>query len=128
VLVLYIAAFLLGLVALSVTEASILQGYIMGGIVLAAGAYGLWRMECPPSGLPRRQRSLPPNNLYVWGKIWVAAPRAATQIFLEHRELFQLRRSLVLIGLDLPIEELLEFWKSSSIACFRLGWWRAAAG
>ncbi len=59
VLVLYIAAFLLGLVALSVTEASILQGYIMGGIVLAAGAYGLWRMECPPFWPPPQAKKPP---------------------------------------------------------------------
>jgi len=48
VLVLYIAAFILGLVALFITEASVLQGYIMGGVVTVAGIYALWRMEHPP--------------------------------------------------------------------------------
>lgn len=48
VLVLYIVAFFLGLVALFVTRASAFEGYLMGGAVFSAGCYALWRMERPP--------------------------------------------------------------------------------
>ncbi len=48
VLTLYIVSFILGLLAVFVTEASITEGYIVGGIVALAGLYGLWRMERHP--------------------------------------------------------------------------------
>lgn len=48
VLVIYVAGFLLGLVALFVTQATILQGYGVGGAVVIIGGYALWRMERPP--------------------------------------------------------------------------------
>ncbi|MGC9357979.1 MAG: glycosyltransferase family 4 protein, partial [Anaerolineae bacterium] len=48
VFILYIVGFILGLVALFVTQASILEGYLMGGVVTLAGLYLLWRMERPP--------------------------------------------------------------------------------
>jgi UDP-GlcNAc:undecaprenyl-phosphate GlcNAc-1-phosphate transferase len=56
VLVSYIAAFFLGLVALFVTEASIFQGYVMGTMVLIAGFYALWRLEQPPFWPPSDRR------------------------------------------------------------------------
>ena len=52
VLVLYIAGFLLGLVAIFITRASILEGYLVGG-VLACGLYALWRAEKPPFWPPK---------------------------------------------------------------------------
>ncbi len=48
VLVLYCAGFLLGLLAIFVTQAEILDGYIVGGIAALGGLYALWRMERPP--------------------------------------------------------------------------------
>jgi UDP-GlcNAc:undecaprenyl-phosphate GlcNAc-1-phosphate transferase len=48
VLTLYIASFVLGLLAIFVTEASVVEGYATGGLVALAGLYGLWRLERPP--------------------------------------------------------------------------------
>jgi UDP-GlcNAc:undecaprenyl-phosphate GlcNAc-1-phosphate transferase len=48
VLTLYIVAFVLGLLAVFVTQASVFEGYLVGGLVLVAGLFGLWRMERPP--------------------------------------------------------------------------------
>lgn len=48
VLTLYVVSFILGLLAIFVTEATVLEGYIVGGLVALAGVYGLWRMERPP--------------------------------------------------------------------------------
>jgi UDP-GlcNAc:undecaprenyl-phosphate GlcNAc-1-phosphate transferase len=48
VLTLYVVSFVLGLLAIFVTQASVLEGYTVGGIVALAGLYGLWRMERPP--------------------------------------------------------------------------------
>jgi UDP-GlcNAc:undecaprenyl-phosphate GlcNAc-1-phosphate transferase len=48
VLTLYVVAFVLGLLATFVTQASILEGYAVGGLVALAGLYGLWRLERPP--------------------------------------------------------------------------------
>jgi UDP-GlcNAc:undecaprenyl-phosphate GlcNAc-1-phosphate transferase len=53
VLVLYVAAFLMGLVALFVTRATIFEGYVVGGGVLLGGLYALWRMDRPPFWPPR---------------------------------------------------------------------------
>jgi UDP-GlcNAc:undecaprenyl-phosphate GlcNAc-1-phosphate transferase len=48
VLTLYVVSFALGLLAVGVTQASILEGYLVGGAVALAGLYGLWRIERPP--------------------------------------------------------------------------------
>ena len=48
VLSLYVIAFILGLLAIFVTQANVLEGYMVGGAVVLAGLYGLWRMERPP--------------------------------------------------------------------------------
>jgi UDP-GlcNAc:undecaprenyl-phosphate GlcNAc-1-phosphate transferase len=48
VLTLYVASFVLGLLAVFVTQASVLEGYIVGGLVALVGLYGLWRVERPP--------------------------------------------------------------------------------
>jgi UDP-GlcNAc:undecaprenyl-phosphate GlcNAc-1-phosphate transferase len=48
VLTLYIASFVLGLLAIFVTEASVAEGYATGGLVALAGLYGLWHLERPP--------------------------------------------------------------------------------
>jgi len=45
VLTLYLVAGVLGLVAIFVTQASILEGYIAGGIVVLSALYALWRFE-----------------------------------------------------------------------------------
>jgi UDP-GlcNAc:undecaprenyl-phosphate GlcNAc-1-phosphate transferase len=45
VLTLYLAAGALGMVAIFVTQASILEGYIAGGIVVLAALYALWHFE-----------------------------------------------------------------------------------
>jgi UDP-GlcNAc:undecaprenyl-phosphate GlcNAc-1-phosphate transferase len=63
VLTLYVVSFLLGLLAIFVTEASVLEGYIVGGLVVLAGTYWLWRMERPPffnsNPKPKPQNSVP---------------------------------------------------------------------
>ena len=48
VLTLYVVSFVLGLLAIFVTQASVLEGYVVGGLVVLAGIYGLWRVERPP--------------------------------------------------------------------------------
>jgi UDP-GlcNAc:undecaprenyl-phosphate/decaprenyl-phosphate GlcNAc-1-phosphate transferase len=48
VLLLYIGSFLLGLAALFVTQAGVLDGYLVGGVVVFLGLIGLWRLERPP--------------------------------------------------------------------------------
>jgi len=48
VLTIYVVSFVLGLLAIFVTEASIAEGYTAGGLVALTGLYGLWRMERPP--------------------------------------------------------------------------------
>ncbi len=48
VLVLYLVGFFLGLVALFVMRASVLEGYLMGVMAIVPACYGLWRMEHPP--------------------------------------------------------------------------------
>lgn len=48
VLALYVACFVLGMLAVFVTRATVLEGYIVGGLVVLAGLYGLWRLERPP--------------------------------------------------------------------------------
>ncbi|MBN1248750.1 MAG: undecaprenyl/decaprenyl-phosphate alpha-N-acetylglucosaminyl 1-phosphate transferase [Anaerolineae bacterium] len=48
VFLIYIAAFVVGLLAIFVTQASVLEGYIVGGFVVVAGVLALWRLEQPP--------------------------------------------------------------------------------
>jgi UDP-GlcNAc:undecaprenyl-phosphate GlcNAc-1-phosphate transferase len=48
VLTLYVVCFVLGLLATFVTQASVVEGYVAGGLVVLAGIYGLWRLERPP--------------------------------------------------------------------------------
>jgi UDP-GlcNAc:undecaprenyl-phosphate GlcNAc-1-phosphate transferase len=48
VMILYIAAFALGLAAIFVTQASVLEGYLVLGTLAVAGAIALWRFERPP--------------------------------------------------------------------------------
>jgi UDP-GlcNAc:undecaprenyl-phosphate GlcNAc-1-phosphate transferase len=45
VLTLYLVAGALGMIAIFVTQASVLEGYIAGGIVVMAALYALWRLE-----------------------------------------------------------------------------------
>jgi UDP-GlcNAc:undecaprenyl-phosphate GlcNAc-1-phosphate transferase len=48
VLTLYIVCFMLGLLAVFVTQASIVEGYTVGGLLVLAALYALWRLERPP--------------------------------------------------------------------------------
>jgi UDP-GlcNAc:undecaprenyl-phosphate GlcNAc-1-phosphate transferase len=48
VLVLYVVAFILGLVAIFVTQATVFEGYLVGGLVALIGLVALWRFERPP--------------------------------------------------------------------------------
>jgi UDP-GlcNAc:undecaprenyl-phosphate/decaprenyl-phosphate GlcNAc-1-phosphate transferase len=48
VFLLYISAFCLGLVAIFVTQAGVLDGYLVGGTVAVIGLIALWRFERPP--------------------------------------------------------------------------------
>ena len=48
VLTLYVVSFVLGMLATFVTQASVLEGYVVGGLVALVGLYCLWRVERPP--------------------------------------------------------------------------------
>ena len=48
VLVLYVAGLILGLAAVFLMRATLVEGYIMGGVVTVGGLWALWRMERPP--------------------------------------------------------------------------------
>jgi UDP-GlcNAc:undecaprenyl-phosphate GlcNAc-1-phosphate transferase len=45
VLICYLICAGLGVVALFVTQASIIEGYVVGGVMAAVGLWGLWRLE-----------------------------------------------------------------------------------
>lgn len=45
VLICYLLAFMAGVIATFVTQASVPEGYGVGGIVLLAGLYGIWKLE-----------------------------------------------------------------------------------
>jgi UDP-GlcNAc:undecaprenyl-phosphate GlcNAc-1-phosphate transferase len=61
VLTLYVVAFMLGLLATFVTQASVFEGYLVGSLTAIAGVYGLWQMERPPFNMglkaPKRGNS-----------------------------------------------------------------------
>ncbi|NBD36713.1 MAG: undecaprenyl/decaprenyl-phosphate alpha-N-acetylglucosaminyl 1-phosphate transferase [Chloroflexi bacterium] len=48
VLILYIVSFILGMVALFITQASVFESYLIGLAVLIAAIYALWHIEHPP--------------------------------------------------------------------------------
>jgi len=48
VLTLYVVSFVLGLLAVFVTQASVVEGYTVGGLTALIGLYGLWRLRRPP--------------------------------------------------------------------------------
>ncbi|MDF1512354.1 MAG: MraY family glycosyltransferase [Anaerolineae bacterium] len=56
VLVLYIVGFILGLVAIFITQASFLEGYLVGAILACCAIYILWRAEQPPFWNNNRQK------------------------------------------------------------------------
>jgi UDP-GlcNAc:undecaprenyl-phosphate GlcNAc-1-phosphate transferase len=64
VLTLYVISFLLGLLAIFVTEASVLEGYVVGGLVVLTGIYWRWRVERPPffESSPRPQAESPASG------------------------------------------------------------------
>lgn len=45
VLVLYLVSGIFGMLALFITQATILEGYVVGVVILALSAYALWRLE-----------------------------------------------------------------------------------
>jgi UDP-GlcNAc:undecaprenyl-phosphate GlcNAc-1-phosphate transferase len=45
VLICYLICAALGVVALFITQASLVEGYVVGGAVALAALWGLWRME-----------------------------------------------------------------------------------
>jgi UDP-GlcNAc:undecaprenyl-phosphate GlcNAc-1-phosphate transferase len=45
VLILYLVCCALGVVAMFLTQASVLEGYVIGGLLLAFALYALWRLE-----------------------------------------------------------------------------------
>jgi UDP-GlcNAc:undecaprenyl-phosphate GlcNAc-1-phosphate transferase len=56
VLVLYVVCFVLGMLAVFVTRASVVEGYAVGGMVAAAGVYGVYwaeRQPFPKGGEPK---------------------------------------------------------------------------
>ena len=59
VLICYLISAGLGVISLFITQASIMEGYIVGGVVALVGLWGLWRME---------QVSFPGKD--VRGRLW----------------------------------------------------------
>lgn len=59
VLTLYVVSFVLGLLATFVTQASVIEGYTVGGLTAIAGLYGLWRLERPPFWKPEDRGAAP---------------------------------------------------------------------
>lgn len=57
VLVLYTLAFMSGLIAIFVTQATLWEGYIVGGMTGAAGIYALWRAERTPFWPPGEHKT-----------------------------------------------------------------------
>jgi UDP-GlcNAc:undecaprenyl-phosphate/decaprenyl-phosphate GlcNAc-1-phosphate transferase len=57
VLVLYVVAFIAGLVAIFITRATVWEGYLTGALAALGGLYGLWRLERPPFWPPNTNRS-----------------------------------------------------------------------
>jgi UDP-GlcNAc:undecaprenyl-phosphate/decaprenyl-phosphate GlcNAc-1-phosphate transferase len=45
VLICYLLGFIAGVIATFVTQASVPEGYLVGGAVVIAGVYGIWRLE-----------------------------------------------------------------------------------
>ena len=45
VLMLYLVCCALGVVAMFLTQATIIEGYVMGGVLAAVALYALWRLE-----------------------------------------------------------------------------------
>jgi len=45
VLILYLVCAILGIIAMFLTQATIIEGYLVGAITLAAGVYFLWKLE-----------------------------------------------------------------------------------
>jgi UDP-GlcNAc:undecaprenyl-phosphate GlcNAc-1-phosphate transferase len=54
VLVLYIVGFVLGLIAIFITRASLLDGYLVGSTLAVVALYALWRAEKPPFWPPEK--------------------------------------------------------------------------
>lgn len=48
VLICYLVAGACGIVATFITQASVVEGYFAGGLVIATGLYGIWRLEKVP--------------------------------------------------------------------------------
>jgi UDP-GlcNAc:undecaprenyl-phosphate GlcNAc-1-phosphate transferase len=44
-LMLYLVCCALGVVAMFLTQATIIEGYVMGGVLAAVALYALWRLE-----------------------------------------------------------------------------------
>ncbi|MBN1954007.1 MAG: undecaprenyl/decaprenyl-phosphate alpha-N-acetylglucosaminyl 1-phosphate transferase [Anaerolineae bacterium] len=57
VLTIYVVSFVLGMLAVFVTRASAVEGYAVGGLVVLAGLYGIWRLERPPFFSPQQPTS-----------------------------------------------------------------------
>ncbi len=45
VLICYLIAGAMGLASVFVTQATVIEGYVVGGLALLAGLVGLWKME-----------------------------------------------------------------------------------
>ena len=56
VLVLYVVAFIAGLIAIFITRATLWEGYVVGGVTGVAGLYALWRGEQSPFWPPKDNR------------------------------------------------------------------------
>jgi UDP-GlcNAc:undecaprenyl-phosphate GlcNAc-1-phosphate transferase len=59
VLTLYVVCFILGMLAIFVTQASVGEGYTTGALTALTGLFALWRMERPPF---RPEKPVKPNE------------------------------------------------------------------
>jgi len=48
VMLLYLVGGMLGMVAVFITQADLIEAYLLGGIVLLAAVWGIWRLERVP--------------------------------------------------------------------------------
>ena len=56
VLILYLVCCALGVAAMFLTQASIIEGYFIGALLLCCGVYALWRLEQVQGDFVRRSR------------------------------------------------------------------------
>jgi hypothetical protein len=58
----YLISGMYGMVALLVTQATVLEGYLLGGMAVLVSLYGLWSLEFKRKSAPRPAVPRPPHH------------------------------------------------------------------